>query len=122
MSPITANAETTSPPMMNRAMSSITIVLAQRGKVRAARRYTDTDPMAVPTRLLLILIVLGAALAACGPQNRGASGTTLRIWYSTDDPVERSWSQDLARRFERSHPHIRVQLTDYSFEDLNTKL
>jgi raffinose/stachyose/melibiose transport system substrate-binding protein len=60
-------------------------------------------------------------IAGCGAQRGAATGTTLRIWYSTDDPVERVWSQQLARRFEASHPHVRVQLTDYSFEDLNTK-
>lgn len=67
------------------------------------------------------LLVLAFALGGCGTRT-GATGTTLRIWYSTDDPVERVWSQQLARRFEARHPGTRVDLADYSFEDLNTKL
>lgn len=46
----------------------------------------------------------------------------MRIWYSTDDPVERAWTKELAAAFEASHHGIQVDLTDYSFEDLNTKL
>src|SRR6516225_5246372 len=72
--------------------------------------------------LLALAVLLLPALAACGTA-QGASGpVTLRIWYSTDDPVERVWSQGLVRAFERTHPNIRVDLVDYSFEDLNTKL
>jgi len=72
--------------------------------------------------LLALAVLLLPALAACGAA-QGASGlTTLRIWYSTDDPVERGWSQGLARAFERMHPNMRVDLVDYSFADLNTKL
>ena len=36
--------------------------------------------------------------------------------------MERVWSQQLARRYEALHPGTRVNLRDYSFEDLNTKL
>jgi raffinose/stachyose/melibiose transport system substrate-binding protein len=72
--------------------------------------------------LLALAALLLPALAACGAA-QGASGpVTLRIWYSTDDPVERAWSQGLARAFERTHPAVRVDLVDNSFEDLNTKL
>jgi raffinose/stachyose/melibiose transport system substrate-binding protein len=72
--------------------------------------------------IISLAILLLPLLAACGT-SAGASGpVTLRIWYSTDDPVERAWSQGLATAFERSHPDIRVDLVDYSFEDLNTKL
>lgn len=78
---------------------------------------------------LLALIALIVLLAACG--SPGASGgtatpggpaTSLRVWYSTDDPAERVWSQQLGRRFEASHPNVNVQFSVYSFEDLNTKL
>jgi raffinose/stachyose/melibiose transport system substrate-binding protein len=72
------------------------------------------------------------AIAACwllvstvlsGCSNGSAAPTrTLQIWYSTDDPVERAWSQQLARRYEQLHPGVLVNLRDYSFEDLNTKL
>jgi raffinose/stachyose/melibiose transport system substrate-binding protein len=74
-------------------------------------------------RLIILLLAMTTLLAGCGATT-GAVGTTrvLHIWYSTDDPVERVWSQQLARRFEASHPSVHVQLTDYSFEDLNTKL
>lgn len=73
---------------------------------------------------LALLLVLPLLLSSCSAQgSRVPSGwPTLRIWYSTDDPVERSWSQQLARSFEPSHPSIHVRLTDYSFADLNTKL
>ncbi len=73
--------------------------------------------------VVAFLILSLVALAGCGSSNAGSGTTrTLRVWYSTDDPVERTWSQMLARRFEANHPAIHVQLTDYSFEDLNTKL
>lgn len=75
---------------------------------------------------LLLLAVLLLALAACDSSNTVTSTapprTTLRVWYSTDDPAERVWSQQLARRYEASHPDVKVQFTVYSFEDLNTKL
>jgi raffinose/stachyose/melibiose transport system substrate-binding protein len=67
------------------------------------------------------LLVLSSLLAGCGAGN-AAPTRTLQIWYSTDDPVERVWSQQLARRYEQLHPGILVNLRDYSFEDLNTKL
>lgn len=77
----------------------------------------------------LALAVLTLLLAACG--SSGATGgtatprgpsTTMRVWYSTDDPAERDWSQQLGKRFEASHPRVKVQFSVYSFEDLNTKL
>lgn len=70
---------------------------------------------------LLIFILVVFSLAGCGtPQ--AAAGHTLRIWYATDDPVERLWAKHLAQRFDAAHPAVDVQLTAYSFEDLNTKL
>lgn len=60
--------------------------------------------------------------AACGAQSGSSHGSPLRIWYSTDDTNERAWAQLLARRYEASHPGTTVQLTVYSFEDMNTKL
>jgi multiple sugar transport system substrate-binding protein len=75
------------------------------------------------SRVVAGLLGLVLCLGGCGVKNQGSgAATTLSVWYSTDDPVERAWSQQLARRFERSHPDIRIQLTDYSFEDMNTKL
>jgi ABC-type glycerol-3-phosphate transport system substrate-binding protein len=69
----------------------------------------------------LALCLLSLAIVGCGTQ--AAAGTeTLRVWYSTDDPVERAWSQELARRYEAAHPETKVQLSVYSFEDINTKL
>lgn len=73
--------------------------------------------------LIAALVVALISLGGCGSSAGSATApNVLRIWYSTDDPVERAWSQQLARRFEATHPAIHVQLTDYSFEDLNTKL
>jgi|SRR5579875_2590209 len=71
----------------------------------------------------IVLIVLALLLAGCGAASSGASPkTTLRVWYSTDDPVERAWTPTLAKQFESTHPNVTVQLTPYSFEDINTKL
>jgi raffinose/stachyose/melibiose transport system substrate-binding protein len=76
--------------------------------------------------LVLRLAALGCFLlplvTGCAGSSSAQGTLTLRVWYSTDDPVERGWSQTLARQYERSHPHVRVTLTDYSFEDMNTKL
>jgi raffinose/stachyose/melibiose transport system substrate-binding protein len=71
--------------------------------------------------LLLSVFVLVLCLSGCGASGTQGS-STLRIWYSTDDPTERAWSQDLLRGFQRSYPNVRVRLTAFDFEDLNTKL
>jgi raffinose/stachyose/melibiose transport system substrate-binding protein len=69
------------------------------------------------------LLVASLLLSSCaGEQSAGHAPATLRIWYSTDDPVERQWTKELVRRFEAADPSIPVRLTDYSFEDLNSKL
>lgn len=68
---------------------------------------------------LALLLIFVLPLAGCASS---AGGRVLHIWYSTDDPVERSWAPQLARAFEASHPGVHVQLSVYSFEDLNTKL
>lgn len=71
--------------------------------------------------LLTLLLIL--VLSGCGLQlNSGQSNTTFRIWYGTDDPVERVWSQELAHRYQRLHPNVSVSLQDLSFADMNTKL
>jgi raffinose/stachyose/melibiose transport system substrate-binding protein len=70
----------------------------------------------------LLALFCWLTLSGCGSSSSGAGTRTLRIWYSTDDPVERVWSQELARRYEQNHPAVTVNLVDYSFEDLNTKL
>jgi raffinose/stachyose/melibiose transport system substrate-binding protein len=67
------------------------------------------------------LLLVSAALSGCSSSS-AATTHTLQIWYSTDDPVERVWSQQLARRYEHLHPGVLVSLRDFSFEDLNTKL
>lgn len=71
--------------------------------------------------MAVCLLLLSTVLAGCSIGST-ASTHALQIWYSTDDPVERVWSQQLARRYETLHPGVRVNLQDYSFEDLNTKL
>lgn len=100
-------------------------------------RYTETQfpftadhtgscimPPFLALRFLIpCLLACSVFLTGCG-SGSGRSSAVLRIWYSTDDPVERQWSQVLIRQFESTHPHLHlhVDLTDYSFEDLNTKL
>src|SRR5947209_14405767 len=69
-----------------------------------------------------LLLILTGLLAGCGASAASGGKTTLTIWCSTDDPVERVWSQHLARQFEASHPNVRVKLDALSFEDINTKL
>ncbi len=51
-----------------------------------------------------------------------AAATALRIWYGTDDPTERPWALELARRFSASHPSVHVVLTTYGLDDLNDKM
>ena len=76
--------------------------------------------------MLVVTLVMG--VTACAPIGTSRSpatarvATVLRIWYGTDDPTERAWSQDLARRFAAEHPSVHVRLTDYSLDDLNTKM
>lgn len=62
--------------------------------------------------------VLIGAVTSCG----SSTGKTLSIWYSTDDPVERGWSGQLASLYSRSHPGVKVSLTPYAFEDINLKM
>lgn len=73
-------------------------------------------------RLRPFVVVLTALLLLSGCGRAAGASHQLRIWYSTDDPAERAWAGDLARRFEAGHPQVHVALTAYSFEDLNTKL
>ncbi|MDQ2742819.1 MAG: extracellular solute-binding protein [Chloroflexota bacterium] len=74
------------------------------------------------SRLALCLVTFLALLTGCAPSSPSGGPIVLRIWYSTDDPVERTWSHELASQFERTHPAVQVRMVDYSFEDLNTKL
>lgn len=67
--------------------------------------------------LLLTVVVIG-----CGGQLPSSGAKVLHVWYSTDDPAERVWSQYLARRYEETHPGVTVDLADYNFAELNTKL
>ncbi len=81
----------------------------------------------VRSALLLGLLALVAAggtafRVAAGRTTVAATTTTLRIWYGTDDPTERSWVQTLVQRFESAHSSIRVSLTTYALDDLNTKM
>lgn len=75
--------------------------------------------------LLIAPLLLLAALAGCGASTGSSSGahsSTLTIWYSTDDPVERAWAQQLASRYQTAHPNVHVTMNVLSFEDFNTKL
>lgn len=71
--------------------------------------------------VVVLAFLLAPLITGCGI-GASASGAVLHIWYGTDDPIERVWSQQLASRFQASHPRVRVLLTDFSFADLNTKL
>jgi raffinose/stachyose/melibiose transport system substrate-binding protein len=73
-------------------------------------------------RLLLLFPLVALFLAGCGAQRAASQSTTLTVWYSTDDPVERAWAHTLMQRFQASHPQVHVRFTPYSFEDMNTKL
>lgn len=72
----------------------------------------------------LLFAMLALLLAGCGDNASAGShtSTTLTVWYSTDDPVERLWSQELGRRFQATHPNVQVRFDALSFEDINTKL
>ncbi|MGH2444052.1 MAG: ABC transporter substrate-binding protein [Chloroflexota bacterium] len=67
------------------------------------------------------VLLLTGVLAGCGA-HPAAHGSTLTVWYSTDDPVERAWSQQIAQHFQSAHPGIQVRFNVLSFEDMNTKL
>jgi raffinose/stachyose/melibiose transport system substrate-binding protein len=74
-------------------------------------------------RLAAALCVAVLTLAGCGSSGTTGSKTaTLTVWYSTDDPVERIWSHQLAQQFEAAHPTVQVRFNALSFEDINTKL
>jgi raffinose/stachyose/melibiose transport system substrate-binding protein len=79
-------------------------------------------PIPLILRFAALIFLLLPLVAGCAGSGSTAATLTLRVWYSTDDPVERAWSQTLAGQYSRSHPRVRVSLTDYSFEDMNTKL
>src|SRR5256885_1977719 len=99
---------------MKRCITAITI--------RRQCRHLLTALAAV----LVVTLVMG--VTACAPTGTSRSpatarvATVLRIWYGTDDPTERVWSQDLARRFAAEHPSVHVRLTDYGLDDLNAKM
>lgn len=75
----------------------------------------------IVTAAAAVTVVLSGITGCAGPIGAN-SPSTLRIWYSTDDPVERGWSQTLANLFAKSHPNVKVALTDYAFEDFNPKM
>ncbi len=76
----------------------------------------------VATCGIALCALLGSTvLAGCGSGSH-VKASTIRIWYSTDDPVERAWSQELARQYQSLHRNVTVNLRVYSFEDFNTKL
>lgn len=71
---------------------------------------------------LVSLAVILTGLSGCSVGSGANAPLTLHIWYSTDDPVERGWSQQMATRFNRTHHDFKVNLTDYAFQDINAKL
>jgi raffinose/stachyose/melibiose transport system substrate-binding protein len=71
---------------------------------------------------LCLSACLLVSLTAWSGHSPSASRQTLRIWYATDDPVERVWSQSLAGRFEESHAQVAVRLTVYRFDDFGDAL
>src|SRR5881227_2439399 len=79
---------------VRRAMKRCIIAITIRGQ----RRNFLTALVA----MLVVTLVMG--VTACAPTGTSRSpaaarvATVLRIWYGTDDPTERAWSQDLARR------------------------
>ena len=72
---------------------------------------------------IALLVILGGAVGCAGLSSANApSKSSLKVWYATDDPVERAWSLRLARLFERRHPNVKVDLTPYALEDFNPKM
>lgn len=73
--------------------------------------------------LVAVLALGGAAFRAHGtPSTTASSTSTLRIWYASDDPTERSWATALANRFAAQHRNIKVDFTVYGLEDVTNKL
>ena len=69
---------------------------------------------------VLVAAVAGGAIAHTR-LSAGAAQTTVRIWYGSDDPTERSWAQALAQRFAAQHRSVRVQLSFYDLDDIIAK-
>src|SRR2546430_5014050 len=76
----------------------------------------------VLSTLATTLMVLTACDPTPGRHSATVATTTLRIWYGTDDPTERTWVQGLARHEAARHPSVRVKLTTYDLDDLNDKM
>jgi raffinose/stachyose/melibiose transport system substrate-binding protein len=74
--------------------------------------------------LLTALVFLVGAVDGCvaGSGANAPSTSSLKVWYATDDPIERAWSQQLAKLFERSHPDVNVSMAHYSLGDFNPKM
>ncbi len=72
-------------------------------------------------RFLGLAAVLVILTSGCGASAVNTP-MTLRIWYSTDDPIEHAWALKLPALFERSHHNIRVALTTYQFEDFDRNM
>src|SRR5437868_3430912 len=82
----------------------------------------NRSPMRLALRLAALSLLLLPLVSGCTGSAATGGAVSLRVWYSTDDPVEGAWSQTLARQYNRAHTHVQVALSDYSFEDMNTKL
>jgi raffinose/stachyose/melibiose transport system substrate-binding protein len=78
-----------------------------------------------PARLRLPAALFAACLlsAAIVPAAHFSfAARSMTVWYATDDPTEAPLVQGLADRFQSSHPGVRVQLSTYALDDMNTKL
>ena len=74
--------------------------------------------------LVSLFVTLGTTAGCAGISGANApTKSSLKVWYATDDPVERVWSQHLAKLFERrSHPKVHVDMSTYALEDFNPKM
>jgi len=89
-------------------------------------RSCQTHAIAVVLRRLgIALLVATTCLTAGGARafaTASSSAVTLRIWYGTDDPTEAPLAQSLVAQFQHSHPGVRVALSVFGLDDINTTL
>jgi ABC-type glycerol-3-phosphate transport system substrate-binding protein len=69
-----------------------------------------------------VLVAGMGTLASCGSSSSSPSKTTLTVWYSTDDPVESTWSKGLVPLFEAANPKIKINMRVFGLDDFNDKM
>ncbi|GLI09685.1 hypothetical protein YDYSG_57170 [Paenibacillus tyrfis] len=85
-----------------------------------------------PASLLFLSLILGATVTACGGSGgkeaggAPAGGETKKnvtldfVWFT--DGIEGDVMKGLIKEYQEKNPHIKINLVEVAFKDLNTKL